>query len=83
MRRTTAKQEPARRTRNRRTIDPDKAATYSLAEAAERLGIGTSTAYALAARNEFPVRITPIGKTKKVLKADLDNYLAGAAGAAV
>lgn len=83
MRRTSTKQETAGRKRNRRKLDPTITATYSIAEASARLGIGTSTGYALAARDEFPVRIVTIGATKKVLKADLERYLGGVAGEAV
>lgn len=83
MRRTTAKQDGTGPRRIRKKPDPDVAATYSIAEASARLGIGTSTGYALAARDEFPVRIVTIGATKKVLKADLEQFLAGLAGQAV
>jgi len=62
--------------------DPNVTGTLSIAQACELLGIGTSTGYALAARHEFPVRIVTIGATRKILKADMDRFLAGASAAA-
>jgi excisionase family DNA binding protein len=56
------------------------AETWTVAEACRRLGIGTSTGYALIARDEFPVRIVHIGGTRKILKAELTRYLEGEAG---
>lgn len=53
--------------------------TYSLIEAAQRLGIGEATAYDLKDRGEFPVRILKIGGRFKVLVAELERFLAGEA----
>jgi excisionase family DNA binding protein len=58
-------------------------ATLSIAEACAILGIGTSTGYALAARGEFPVPVVKIGQTRKILKADMDQYLHRASREAV
>ncbi len=51
--------------------------TYSVAQAAARLGIGTSTAYDLLARGEFPVPVARIGRTFKIKRAVLEAWLAG------
>jgi predicted DNA-binding transcriptional regulator AlpA len=47
------------------------------------LGIGSSTAYRLAATDEFPVTVRKIGGSRKVLKADLERYVAGDTAQAV
>ena len=54
----------------------------SIAEAAHELHIGTSTAYDALRRDEFPVRVVTIGRRQRVLRADLERYLNGAAGPA-
>jgi excisionase family DNA binding protein len=77
---TAIQQEVKKRIRNPRPPDPDVAETWTVAEACRRLGIGTSTGYALIARDEFPVRIVHIGGTRKILKAELTRYLEGEAG---
>jgi predicted DNA-binding transcriptional regulator AlpA len=83
------KQEALPRKRNRRPVDPDVAQTLTIPQACALLGIGTSTGYTLAARGEpygtpghFPVRMVTIGTVKKILKADMDRYLAGATAVA-
>lgn len=43
--------------------------------AAEILGMGRSTAYDLAKRGEFPVRLLRIGNKYRVSRADLLRYL--------
>lgn len=60
------------------TIDP---ATLSLPKAAERLGIGKSLAYRLAAADQFPVRVLRLGNRKLVSRVELERYLAGEVGA--
>ena len=52
-------------------------ATYTLAEAAELLGIGESSAYRLAAQNEFPVPVLCIGRTKRVSRVALMKFIDG------
>ncbi|HEX3542795.1 MAG TPA: helix-turn-helix domain-containing protein [Acidimicrobiales bacterium] len=47
-----------------------------LAAAAQRLGIGVTTAYELVKRGELPVPVQRIGRQMKVLASDLDDYLA-------
>jgi excisionase family DNA binding protein len=49
--------------------------TCSIAEAAEMLGIGTSTAYELIDRRQFPVRVLQVGARKKVSRRELDRFL--------
>lgn len=44
-------------------------------DAARILGMGRSTAYELAKRGEFPVRVLQLGTKKRVSRADLLNYL--------
>lgn len=51
--------------------------TLSLADTARRLGIGVATAYQLVGRGDFPIPVKHIGSRMKVLKSDLDRYLAG------
>jgi excisionase family DNA binding protein len=51
--------------------------TVSLPHAGRVLGIGKSTAYELAARGEFPVRVLQLGRKKLVSRTELDAYLAG------
>ncbi|MBO0732296.1 MAG: helix-turn-helix domain-containing protein [Acidimicrobiaceae bacterium] len=49
--------------------------TYTLEETAKRLGIGTATAYRLAASGELPVRVYNIGGQKRTLKAQVERFL--------
>lgn len=49
--------------------------TISLQEAAVRLGIGKSHAYALASTGRFPCRVLKIGRIYRVPKADLERLL--------
>ena len=51
--------------------------TVSLPYAGRVLGIGKSTAYELAARGEFPVRVLQLGRKKLVSRTELEAYLAG------
>lgn len=51
--------------------------TVSLPYAGRVLGIGKSTAYELAARGEFPVRVLQLGRKKLVSRSELDAFLAG------
>ncbi|MBO0729753.1 MAG: helix-turn-helix domain-containing protein [Acidimicrobiaceae bacterium] len=50
--------------------------TYSLPEAARRLGIGVATIYELNRRGEVPVPVLKIGSRMRVRKADIEAYLA-------
>lgn len=50
--------------------------TYTLPEAARRLGIGVATIYDLNRRGEVPVPVLRIGKQHRIRKADLEAYLA-------
>lgn len=50
-------------------------ATYTLMEAAKLLGIGTSTAYAAAKRNELPVPVIRIGGRYVIPRKPLDELL--------
>jgi predicted DNA-binding transcriptional regulator AlpA len=54
---------------------PDERPLLDLLEAAPPLGIGRTTAYELARRDEFPVPILRIGGRLKVRTADLRRYL--------
>lgn len=47
----------------------------SLEEAAKVLGIGRSTAYAMAKRGEFPVAVVRVGSKLKVSSYRLDQLL--------
>lgn len=51
--------------------------TVSLPYAGRVLGIGKSTAYELAARGEFPVRVLQLGRKKLVSRSELEAFLAG------
>jgi hypothetical protein len=51
--------------------------TYSIAEAAQRLGMATAPAYSLKDSGGFPVRVLKIGGRYKVLVADLERSLDG------
>jgi excisionase family DNA binding protein len=77
MRKSEPPRPPARdRVRGpKRRPDPTIVGTLSIAEACEQLGIGTATGYRLAAAAEFPVPVRLIGRTRKVLKADMARYL--------
>jgi excisionase family DNA binding protein len=57
------------------SLDDDKL-TYTLAEAASRLGISTSLAYEAAHRGELPVRV--IGRRMLVPRVALLRLLEGA-----
>lgn len=48
---------------------------YSVAEAAERLGVSRSTAYELIARDDFPVPVIRIGRQIRVPRQALDRLL--------
>lgn len=50
--------------------------TYTLPQAAHRLGIGVATIYDLNRRGEVPVPVLRIGKQHRIRKADLEAYLA-------
>lgn len=55
-------------------------ATYSIPEAAARLGIGASTAYHLIAIGSFPVPVISLGpKNRRIRVAELEAYLKGSA----
>ena len=60
--------------------DPE---VLSIEEAAGRLGVGVNTLYALERRGESPVPVQRIGRTMKVLRSDVDAYLAPGPRAAV
>ena len=51
------------------------AATYTLVEAAQLLGIGRSTAYEVAARGDFPVPVIKVGRCKRVSRRLLDELI--------
>ena len=71
-----SKQASATRGRSR-SATAEVSGVLSIAEAARGLGLGTSTAYDALRRDEFPVRVVTIGRRQKVLRADLERYLAG------
>lgn len=50
-------------------------ATYTLMEAAKLLGIGQSTAYAAAKRDELPVPVIRIGGRYVIPRKPLDDLL--------
>jgi excisionase family DNA binding protein len=51
--------------------------TYSIAEAAVRLGVSARTARRLRLEGKFPVRVLKIGGRWKVLAAELERFLDG------
>ena len=51
--------------------------TYSVAEAAERLGIGRDLAYDLIRQNSFPVATIRLGRRVVVVRSALDRLLSG------
>ncbi|WP_329334675.1 helix-turn-helix domain-containing protein [Streptomyces sp. NBC_01352] len=53
----------------------------SLAQAARALGIGTTTAYDLRRRGQFPVPVLRVGFRYRVRTADLIRYLEADGGA--
>lgn len=53
----------------------DEILTVSLTEAAKMLGVSRSTAYSLAAKNEFPLPIIRIGKQLKVSRQKLREFV--------
>jgi len=65
--------------KKRRGAEPPQleSGTYTLPEAARRLGIGVTTIYDLNRRGEVPVPVLRIGKQHRIRKADLEAYLAG------
>jgi len=56
--------------------EPIESGTYSLPDAARRLGIGVATIYELNRRGELPVPVLKIGGRLRIRKADLEAYLA-------
>lgn len=52
-------------------------ATYSIPEAARRLGVSRGLAYELVRRGEFPSRTLTIGTRIVVVRDDLERYIAG------
>ncbi len=64
------------------TADRTEPLTMSIPEAGRLLGIGTTLAYDLAARGEFPVRVLKLGRRKLVSRPELDAYLEGRAQSA-
>ena len=56
-------------------IDMTKCATVSLGEAAHVLGIHRSTAWSLNQRGEFPVPVSRIGSSLRVVTTHLETYL--------
>lgn len=53
-------------------------ATYSVAEAAKRLGVSRAYAYELIRRGEFPAPVRTVGTRVVVVRADLDGFISGA-----
>ncbi len=51
--------------------------TYSVVDAAKRLGISTRTAYGLIAQGNFPVRTIRVGGAHKIPVEDLERFIAG------
>jgi excisionase family DNA binding protein len=52
-----------------------QSATVSVPEAADRLGISRSNAYALVRKGIFPVRVIRVGRLVRVSAAELDATL--------
>jgi hypothetical protein len=61
-----------------RAVGPRRRAgpVLSMAEACRELGWPTSRGYDLHNRGQFPIPVVIIGSRRKVLRADLDRYLA-------
>jgi hypothetical protein len=58
-------------------IDPVEPLTVPLGTAADMLGIGRSTAYDLARRDEFPVPVLKLGRRRVVSKKRLAAFIDG------
>ena len=56
---------------------PTDPQAFTLAEAAQRLGIGRSTAYEVALRAEFPIPVLTIGRSKRVSRRQLEAFIEG------
>lgn len=56
-------------------LEAGETLTVSLGQAADLLGIGRSTAYDLARRDEFPVPVLKIGRRRVVSKKRLAAYV--------
>ncbi len=54
--------------------------SVDLVTAARALGMGRTTAYELARRNEFPVRVLRVGNRYRVTRADLMRELGEESG---
>lgn len=52
-------------------------ATYSVAEAARRLGVSRAYAYELIRRGQFPTLTRTIGTRVVVVRAALEGFIAG------
>lgn len=52
-------------------------ATYSVAEAAQRLGVSKGYAYELIKRGEFPAPVRTVGTRLVVVRADLERFIGG------
>lgn len=52
-------------------------ATYSVAEAAKRLGVSRGYAYELIRRGEFPAPVRTVGARVVVVRADLERFITG------
>ena len=59
------------------TSQQQPSGTYTVAQAAERLGIGRDLAYDLVRRDEFPSAVIKLGRRVLVVKAALDRLLSG------
>jgi excisionase family DNA binding protein len=54
-----------------------RAPILSVKEAGRVLGMGSASAYEHVRRGTFPVPVTMIGGRRRILRADLDRFLAG------
>jgi len=50
-------------------------ATYSVAEAARRIGVSKGYAYELIKRGEFPAPVRTVGTRLVVVRADLERFI--------
>jgi Helix-turn-helix domain len=88
----TKRKRPAANSDKRTPAADLQSGTYTLAETALRLGIGTTTVYDLIRRGDPPfgrpddtgaqIHVRLIGGQKRTLVAEVERYLAGAGAAA-
>lgn len=62
-------------------LDPSHKYMLSIEEVATMLGLPSSTTYQYAARGKLPFKVERLGRSIRVRRADVEEYLSGKATA--